>query len=72
MTTIDQAARISELAARAAAAHDELRAAVVEAAATMTEVDLARLSGVSRPTIRKWKAGADTAPYPGSAPRRPA
>ena len=56
--TTDQAARIADLAARAAAAHEDLRAAVVEAAATMTEVDLARASGVSRPTIRKWKAAA--------------
>lgn len=54
----DQAARIADLAARAAAAREELRAAVLEAAATMTEVDLARASGISRPTIRAWKAAA--------------
>ena len=56
--TEDQAARLAELAARAAAARAELRAAVLEAAATMTEVDIARASGISRPTIRAWKAAA--------------
>ena len=57
-STDHQAARLRELGARAVAAREELRAAVVEAAATMTEVDIARASGVSRPTVRAWKAAA--------------
>lgn len=55
MSTVDQAARLADLAARAAAARADLRSAVVEArAAGVTEREITRTTGLARNTVRAW------------------
>lgn len=60
MTTVDQAARLADLAGRAAAARAELRAAVVEAkAAGVSERQITIATGLARNTVRDWIAQGD-------------
>lgn len=72
MNPTDQAARLAELAARAAAARADLRGGVILARHTgVTEREISRATGLSRSTVRAWLAqyGSGGATGGGGSPR---